>query len=108
LKRTSAGLALLAPPLVLFLLFFVAPLLSLFWASLHTASDNELYGPALTTAHYATILTDPFYHTSSCARSAPVPSSCCSASYLATQPPTCWRHCRRDDDCCCSPFWYCR
>jgi len=63
LTRSSAGLALLAPPLVLFLLFFVAPLLSLFWASLHTASDNELYGPALTTAHYATILTDPFYHT---------------------------------------------
>jgi putative spermidine/putrescine transport system permease protein len=63
LTRSSAGLALLAPPLALFLLFFVAPLLSLFWASLHTASDNELYGPALTTAHYATILTDPFYHT---------------------------------------------
>jgi ABC-type spermidine/putrescine transport system permease subunit I len=63
LTRSSAGLALLAPPLVLFLLFFVAPLLSLFWAGLHTASDNELYGPALTTAHYASILTDPFYHT---------------------------------------------
>jgi len=63
LTRSSAGLALLAPPLVLFLLFFVAPLLSLFWASLHTASDNELYGPTLTTAHYATIVTDPFYHT---------------------------------------------
>jgi putative spermidine/putrescine transport system permease protein len=63
LTRLSASLALLAPPLVLFLLFFVAPLLSLFWASFHTASDNELYGPKLTTAHYATILTDPFYHT---------------------------------------------
>jgi putative spermidine/putrescine transport system permease protein len=63
LTRLSASLALLAPPLVLFLLFFVAPLLSLFWASFHTASDNELYGPTLTTAHYATILTDPFYHT---------------------------------------------
>jgi len=63
LTRSSASLALLAPPLALFLLFFVAPLLSLFWASLHTASDNELYGPALTSAHYATILTDPFYHT---------------------------------------------
>jgi putative spermidine/putrescine transport system permease protein len=63
LTRSSASVALLAPPLVLFLLFFVAPLLSLFWASLHTASDNELYGPALTTEHYATILTDPFYHT---------------------------------------------
>jgi len=63
LTRLSASLALLAPPLVLFLLFFVAPLLSLFWASLHAASDSELYGPTLTTAHYATILTDPFYHT---------------------------------------------
>jgi putative spermidine/putrescine transport system permease protein len=63
LTRLSAGLALLAPPLILFLLFFVAPLLTLFWASFHTASDHELYGPALTTAHYATILTDPFYHT---------------------------------------------
>jgi putative spermidine/putrescine transport system permease protein len=61
--RTTAGLALLAPPLLLFVVFFVAPLLSLFWASFHTASDTELFGQDLTFAHYATILTDPFYHT---------------------------------------------
>ena len=63
LSRSSAGLALLVPPLALFVMFFLAPLLSLLWASFHTASDTELYGPALTTAHYATILTDSFYHT---------------------------------------------
>ena len=63
LSRSSAGLALLAPPLALFLMFFVAPLLSLLWASFHSASDKELYGPELTTAHYVTVLTDPFYHT---------------------------------------------
>ncbi len=44
-------------------MFFVAPLLPLLWVSFHSASDTELYGPALTTAHYAAILTDPFYHT---------------------------------------------
>ena len=63
LSRSSAGLALLAPPLALFLMFFVAPLLSLLWASFHSASDKELFGPELTTAHYVTVLTDPFYHT---------------------------------------------
>lgn len=63
LSRSSAGLALLAPPLALFLTFFVAPLLSLLWASFHSASDTEIYGAPLTTAHYVTVLTDPFYHT---------------------------------------------
>lgn len=63
LSRLTAGLALLAPPLTLFLVFFVAPLLSLLWASFHTASDTELYGPTLTAGHYVTILSDPFYHT---------------------------------------------
>jgi putative spermidine/putrescine transport system permease protein len=63
LSRSSAGLALLAPPLALFLMFFVAPLLSLLWASFHSASDTEIYGSSLTTAHYVTVLTDPFYHT---------------------------------------------
>ena len=63
LSRSTAGLALLAPPLALFLIFFVAPLLSLLWASFHTASESELYGSSLTTAHYVTVLTDPFYHT---------------------------------------------
>lgn len=63
LSRSSASLALLTPPLALFLMFFLAPLLSLLWASLHTASDREIYGTQLTTSHYVTVLTDPFYHT---------------------------------------------
>lgn len=63
LSRSAASLVLLAPPLALFLMFFVAPLLSLLWASFHAASDTEIYGSSLTTAHYATVLTDPFYHT---------------------------------------------
>lgn len=63
LSRSTAALALLAPPLALFVFFFVAPLLSLLWVSFHAESDKELFGSALTTAHYATILSDPFYHT---------------------------------------------
>lgn len=63
LGRRGAVLALLAPPLAVFLMFFVAPLATLFWASLHGPSQSELYGPDLTLANYAIVLTDPFYHT---------------------------------------------
>ena len=63
LSRRTASIALLAPPLAVFAVFFVAPLMSLFWVSFHTASDKDLYGSSLTFAHYATVLTDPFYHT---------------------------------------------
>ena len=63
LGRRGAALALLGPPLALFLAFFVAPLASLFWASLHGASQTALYGDELTLANYAAILEDPFYHT---------------------------------------------
>jgi putative spermidine/putrescine transport system permease protein len=58
-----ATLALAAPPLAVFLLFFVLPLAILFWASIHGASSSELYGPDLTVANYAGILTDEFYRT---------------------------------------------
>jgi putative spermidine/putrescine transport system permease protein len=63
LTRRWAGAALLAPPLALFLVFFVAPLASLLWVSFHAPSQSELYGAELTLVHYATILSDPFYHT---------------------------------------------
>lgn len=63
LTRRWAALALLAPPLAVFLMFFVAPLVSLFWVSFHAPSQTELFGAELTLEHYATILTDPFYHT---------------------------------------------
>ena len=53
--------ALLAPPLAMILLFFVAPVLYLFWVSLHEASPSELYGTALTLQNYATVLGDSFY-----------------------------------------------
>lgn len=61
--RRAAALALVAPPLAVFLLFFVAPLAILFWVSLHGTSPNGLYGRDLTPANYVLILTDPFYHT---------------------------------------------
>ena len=63
LGRRGAALALLGPPLALFLTFFVAPLATLFWASLHGASQTALYADELTLSNYAAILEDPFYHT---------------------------------------------
>lgn len=63
LGRRGALLALLGPPLLVFLVFFVAPLATLFWASLHGQSQSELYAPGLTLANYAAILDDPFYGT---------------------------------------------
>ncbi|MGE0753292.1 MAG: ABC transporter permease [Variibacter sp.] len=59
----GAALALLVPPLALFLVFFVAPLASLFWASLHGHSQTQLYASELTLENYAAVLRDPFYHT---------------------------------------------
>jgi putative spermidine/putrescine transport system permease protein len=53
--------ALLVPPLAAALLLFVGPLLYLFWVSLHTPSQSELYGDALTLSNYAGVLTDPFH-----------------------------------------------
>jgi len=51
------------PPLAMTLLFFVGPLVYLFWVSLHAASLSELYGHAITLHNYAAILTDSFYLT---------------------------------------------
>ncbi len=63
LSRRGAGLALLIPPLALFIAFFVLPLATLFWASLHGPSQSQLYSDELTLANYAVVLDDPFYHT---------------------------------------------
>lgn len=63
LGRRGATLALLGPPLAAFLFFFVAPLATLFWASLHGPSQTELYAPGITLANYAVIVEDPFYGT---------------------------------------------
>lgn len=54
---------LLAPPLVLALVFFVVPLAYLFWVSLHASSTSELYGAALTLRNYTDVLGDSFYLT---------------------------------------------
>ena len=54
---------LLAPPLVLALVFFVVPLVYLFWVSLHASSTSELYGAALTLRNYTDVLGDSFYLT---------------------------------------------
>jgi putative spermidine/putrescine transport system permease protein len=61
--RRLAGLALLLPPLLVFLVFFVCPLVYLFYVSLHDASQSELYGTTVSLASYAAILRDPFYAT---------------------------------------------
>ena len=54
---------LLAPPLALLLLFFVVPVVYLFWVSLHAGSTSELYGASLTLRNYADIVGDAFYLT---------------------------------------------
>ena len=55
------AVALVLPPLAAAMLLFVGPLLYLFWVSLHTPSQSELYGPALTLQNYTGVLTDSFY-----------------------------------------------
>jgi putative spermidine/putrescine transport system permease protein len=62
-SRRLLTLALIAPPLAMFLVFFVLPLASLLWVSLHGTSQTDLYGSDLTLANYAKIATDPFYRT---------------------------------------------
>jgi putative spermidine/putrescine transport system permease protein len=52
---------LLAPPLAIALVFFVVPVMYLFWVSLHAASLSELYGATLTLRNYADVLGDAFY-----------------------------------------------
>lgn len=63
LGRRGVLLALLGPPLALFLLFFVAPLATLFWASLHGSSQTDIYAPGLTLSNYTRLIEDPFYGT---------------------------------------------
>src|SRR6266404_8696529 len=53
--------SLLAPPLAVALIFFVGPLVYLFYVSVHAASPSELYGDALTLQNYSSILGDSFY-----------------------------------------------
>jgi putative spermidine/putrescine transport system permease protein len=55
------SLGLVAPPLVVALLFFLGPLIYLFYVSLHEASSTELYGARFTLANYAAVFSDPFY-----------------------------------------------
>jgi len=54
---------LLAPPLALLLVFFVVPVLYLFWVSFHPGSTSELYGATLTFRNYADVIGDRFYLT---------------------------------------------
>jgi len=60
MKRVWAWV-LLAPPLAVALIFFVGPLIYLFYVSVHAASPSELYGDALTLQNYSSILGDSFY-----------------------------------------------
>src|SRR6202162_5590411 len=59
--KTRSSWALLAPPLAVALLFFVGPLLYLFYVSVHTPSQSALYGDTLTLQNYSSILGDSFY-----------------------------------------------
>ncbi len=59
--KTTWAWVLLVPPLAMTLLFFVGPVLYLFWVSLHSASPSELYGTSLTLQNYAAVLGDSFY-----------------------------------------------
>ena len=61
--RPSWGWFLLAPPLALALVFFVVPVVYLFWVSVHAPSTSELYGASLTLRNYADVLGDSFYLT---------------------------------------------
>jgi putative spermidine/putrescine transport system permease protein len=63
ITRKLAAWALVAPPLAVFLVFFIGPLATLLWASFHGASQTELYGDSLTVANYVEIASDPFYYT---------------------------------------------
>ena len=62
-SRRLMAAALIAPPLAVFGLFFVLPLASLLWVSLHGASASDISGGDLTLENYVKIATDPFYHT---------------------------------------------
>ena len=59
--KTAWAAVLLVPPLAMTLLFFVGPVLYLFWVSLHEPSQSELYGAALTLQNYAAVFGDSFY-----------------------------------------------
>jgi putative spermidine/putrescine transport system permease protein len=61
--RTPWAWFLLAPPLAMVLLFFVTPVVYLFWVSIHVPSASELYGASLTLHNYAAIFGDSFYLT---------------------------------------------
>jgi ABC-type spermidine/putrescine transport system permease subunit I len=59
--KSPLAWALLAPPLAVTLIFFVGPLVYLFYVSIHAASPSELYGEALTLQNYSAVLGDSFY-----------------------------------------------
>lgn len=59
--RRFSALALLLPPLLIFVVFFIGPLVYLAYVSLHEPSQTELYGAGPTLSNYMVLLTDPFY-----------------------------------------------
>jgi putative spermidine/putrescine transport system permease protein len=61
--RRHAGLLLILPPLLLIAVFFLAPLLYLFFVSFHAPSQTDLYGDGPTLVNYAQVINDPFYTT---------------------------------------------
>lgn len=61
--KSAWGWFLLAPALAMALVFFVVPVVYLFWVSLHEPSTSELYGASLTLRNYAGVLGDSFYLT---------------------------------------------
>ncbi|MBI3707741.1 MAG: ABC transporter permease [Proteobacteria bacterium] len=55
--------ALLLPPLALLVLFFLTPLLYLFFVSFHAPSQSDLFGEGLTLGNYLRVIGDSFFLT---------------------------------------------
>src|SRR4051812_26120567 len=59
--RRRSGWPLLMPPLAMFLVFFIGPILLLLIVSFLEPSQTELYGDRATFENYARVLGDDFY-----------------------------------------------
>ncbi|MEW6262440.1 MAG: ABC transporter permease [Thermodesulfobacteriota bacterium] len=60
-RRQHAWIYLILPTLALLVIFFVAPLFSLFWSSIHVYVPGEGLKDVFTIAHYAKFVGDSFY-----------------------------------------------
>src|SRR5438876_4818260 len=59
--RRATGMALMLPPLLVFVVFFVVPIVYLFVVSFLEPSQTELFGSHPTLENYTRVLGDAFY-----------------------------------------------